>query len=363
MERLSRCGLLCIVITLLSSLLLTWRSLVAFLTVFIAFPNSVLESLWIRAVEEIEKDCKASTEIAEIDWSADSKQNCINLMDVTDVWSLPLVIRNFRNASHVAFDRTYWNTYDHEEVKFRNQSTIYTFEGYGHTEKMVLRELLKKMDNGERLYVDFNNELTSNHPEIIEDLAVEPSICGRTAYFGEIYLGYGHSEHSTGTKIHSEILDNVMVVVEGSRTVHLNPPHCNGLIRPTLSNGHAYNEEWRQKKPLTRDGFESDHHPFLQCCDLHTTTLYTGDAMYIPPWWLHDIINNPTDSGEQGFLVAITSRSLNLLSALWLKPDWTLYTIYRNVHRVFESNIQIEDTQHFEKDEASVAAGTIRQES
>jgi len=345
-------GYFTLTISILSSFFLTWRSLVTILTVFVTFPNFLLDSLWDRAVNEIEGTCSTPTEISEMYWTSDKDENCRNLYALTDNWSKPVIMRDFRNASHVSINRKYWDQYDFEEVLYRNQSLIYTFEGYGQTEKMVLNELLQKMDDGERLYVDFNNELTSKHPEIIDDLGVEPSICGRDAYFGELYFGYGHTEDSTGTKIHSEILDNVMLVIEGSRSVHLNPPHCNGLIRPTISNGHAYNEEWRQHKPLTRTAFESDHHPFLQCCDLHTTTLHTGDAMYIPPWWLHDIINNPRGQ-DPGFMVAISSRSLSLTSALWAKPDWTLYTIYRNLHRVFESNIQIEDTQHFEKEETA----------
>jgi len=292
----------------------------------------------------MKQDCRPQVDIPEVNWEGST--SCDSIVKISENWSKPVVIRGLRNSSRTRMNREYWSQYGDVEVRYRNQSLIYTHSGYGETKTMLLSDILVLMDSGERLYVDFNNELTKTYPEILRDMGMDPVVCERDAYFGELYFGYGHAEHSTGTKIHSEILDNIMVVVEGSRTLHLHPPHCNGLMKPTMSNGHAYNNEWRLNKPLTRDGFESDHHDFLWCCDLNVATLHTGDSIYIPPWWLHDIINQPNPEKNPQFMLSVSSRALRLPAAMWQKPDWTMYTVLRNVHRLFESKVEIQDGQH-----------------
>ena len=68
-------GYLSITVSILSSFFLTWRSLVTILTVFVTFPNFLLDSLWDRAVNEIEGTCTTPTEISEIHWTSDKDEN------------------------------------------------------------------------------------------------------------------------------------------------------------------------------------------------------------------------------------------------------------------------------------------------
>jgi len=317
---------------------------VTFFSMFTAFPNDFLEFLWSKACDEVESNCKSPTAIPEITWEGPS--SCSSILALTENWSKPLVIRGLRNSSQTKMGRNYWDQFGEADLFFRNQSEPYTWDGYGHTKRMRLDNLLERMDDGELLYVDFNNDLPKAHPEILEDIGLDPVICGRHGDFGEMYLGYGHAHKSTGTFTHGEILDNIMVVLQGSRQIHLNPSHCVGLIRPFISNGHCYNDCWKRNRTLERFEMESERFKFLECCELQTAVLNTGDGLYNPPWWLHDIINLP-DGEKPSFTATIGVRALRVGAAFWQKWDYTLYSAIKNLDRALGlRSVEVQEEQH-----------------
>ena len=142
------------------------------------------------------------------------------------------------------------------------------------------------------LYAAFDtNFLERNRNAFVEvnaSMSALAQMCGTfRGFLGEAFFGFGaaaDAPYTVGSALHAAAMPNLFLQVHGEREWTLVDPSWLQYLRPTLGTSYvaalgAYSDWATLARPPHYDRI-----PTL------TTTTRPGDVLYIPPWFLHEVV-------------------------------------------------------------------------
>jgi len=123
---------------------------------------------------------------------------------------------------------------------------------------------------------------------------------------------------SASSAIHFDGLDNILAVLRGRKVVHLYPPHDIARlyprerdVLPIESRVHSYHHA------------DSSRFPLFGNTRRKSTTLRSGEALFIPAGWFHEVCTPEPTIAVNWWLSSFSSASLRP-SMLYLSSDEVL---------------------------------------
>ena len=189
-------------------------------------------------------------------------------------------------------------------------------------EKSTLKELIERLQSGNKTpYFRYYN-LISQHPEHLPEIDLEwiKKYVHKNRYFESFQAFLGGA--GTRTELHNAHISNFFVQIEGIKewvlypnyfVPFIDPPSTfNGIYRttPIRANGKPFN-------PFDPD---FDGYPFFQYLDGYKVRLEAGDILYNPPHMWHAVMNE-TETIGLGF------RWINLIDSFRTSPVYYLLDV------------------------------------
>jgi len=140
-------------------------------------------------------------------------------------------------------------------------------------------------------FTQANGELGRDLKPVIDDImrAVTPKTMSH-AVQGNLWMSSGGST----TLAHFDASHNLFVQLIGRKRVYLLPPNATQLLplHPCLSSGHRSLRDgtWLHETLHCDHCKVANSLSKLACEGAIATTLFPGEALYIPPFWLHHIV-------------------------------------------------------------------------
>jgi hypothetical protein len=160
--------------------------------------------------------------------------------------------------------------------------------------KMKIKNALKYMREGEKLYLSNVDTIFRRNNDLLDDLefsrVVNWAYNPYVPYAAQIFLGYGAKDinDTTGTMMHCAASANLFIQVKGTKNWIFIHPRYSVFISPSL--GAITPAAKAGKKPLNAGT------PVMH------VTLKEGDMLFNPPWMWHEIKNH------EGFNIGIATR-------------------------------------------------------
>lgn len=176
------------------------------------------------------------------------------------------------------------------------------FKPLGDT--IPLRELIKRLRNGEKDFYWRFSPLMHNHPELQQDfdgdwLKTFREGNSMVSLF-QLFMGAG----GTNTALHNAPASNLFVQVYGQKHWLIYPPEYNAVFHPPLRRAPYFFSHVNPEYP------DEQRFPGFSHLDGYEVTLNPGDVMYIPPYAWH-YVTNPTDSIGVGYRWFAPRAALN----------------------------------------------------
>ena len=258
---------------------------------------------------------------------------CSRLTDTSRDWSAPFVVRGFRAGSAEPTADGAAEAWSPEWFKEHLGQQLIATRSHAHLAKpnhlagetlsrRRLGEAIDDMqrlqaDDGEaRLYVNFNEELFGG--DLLDALQLDERLqavhrCGPYAAdfdYQELFLGRGEERNTTGSALHAWGVYNFFVQVRGAKKwTFVAPEHLRYL---SSIDGLTY---FRSHEGTT---LESAHVPELKALPRHEVLVQPGDLLFVPPWWAHEIKNEP------GWNVAFATKNFAHRENLRVQPARSL---------------------------------------
>lgn len=243
---------------------------------------------------------------------------------VSKGYTLPVIVRGLFNGSkatekwtHDYFVQNYGeNIYitlseGRTEEQYKSVAVVskdVTGDGKGYQNimkpvKMKLKNALKYMSQGERMYLSNVDTIFRRNNDLLDDLefgrvnwAYKPYL----PYAAQIFLGYGYDKETTGTMMHCAASANLFIQVQGSKDWTFIHPRYTLFVQPSLG--------------LVTPAAKAAVKPAQTGAPLMKVTLNQGDMLYNPPWMWHEIKNRP------GLNIGVATRENH---PIWiLKSNW-----------------------------------------
>lgn len=191
------------------------------------------------------------------------------------------------------------------EKQYRTADTFKDITGKGSTSgkgyqsimkpvKMKLKNSLKYMKQGEKLYISNVDTIFRRNNDLLDDLefnrVVKWAYNPYVPYAAQIFLGFGSPSlnDTTGTMMHCAASANLFIQATGTKEWLFIDPRYSVFVSPSL--GLITPAAKAGTKPLTA-GTPVKH-----------VTLRAGDMLFNPPWQWHEIKNH------EGFNVGVATR-------------------------------------------------------
>lgn len=264
---------------------------------------------WRWDLENVAKD--SFTPIPEMK-AADFSYQKLN--EMTKGFTQPVVIRGLFNntkahqkwtpeffAEKYADDVLIILTEGRPEVQYESSAEIKTAAGKGagyqkvmQPVKMKLKTALKRMMEGEKLYLSNVDTIFRKNNDLLDDLEfgdrVKPWAYKEdyAPYAAQMFLGFGAGEkkNTTGTLMHCASSANIFVQAQGSKYWEFVNPRYSALLYPSLGALTPAAKVRSAPKGVPKQ----------------YVTLQAGDGMLNPPWYWHEIRNG------EGFNVGVATR-------------------------------------------------------
>lgn len=172
--------------------------------------------------------------------------------------------------------------------------------------KMKVKNALKHMKEGEKLYISNIDTIFRRNNELIDDLEfgkrIKPwAYDPYSPYAAQMFLGYGskNPKETTGTMFHCAASANFFVQAQGGKDWLFVSPRYTIFLRPSLG----------KMTPAAKAG----RHPG-GLVPMWQVTLKQGDVLLNPPWMWHEIRNH------DGFNIGVATRENH--PAWILRNNW-----------------------------------------
>ncbi len=176
-----------------------------------------------------------------------------------------------RTWSPEAFAERFGDVVITPSVNLPDTEVPYQARDVDHRQSMTVRELVARMDAGDRCYID--QVVVGKYPGLEEEFAFEslqpPNILTVLVWIGS----------RTRSGLHYDYIDNFFAQVHGSKTAILAAPE----EAPHL---HVFNDS-HTKSQVAPEHPDLQAHPRLNRATLHETKLEPGDVLYLPKGWWH----------------------------------------------------------------------------
>lgn len=159
--------------------------------------------------------------------------------------------------------------------------------------KMKVKNALRRMKEGEKLYISNIDTIFRRNNELIDDLQFSERIhpwayTPYNPYAAQMFLGYGSAnpKETTGTMFHCAASANFFVQAQGSKDWLFISPRYTVFTRPSLG----------KMTPAAKASTNPQNVPKM------ATHLREGDVLLNPPWMWHEIRN------REGLTVGVATR-------------------------------------------------------
>jgi hypothetical protein len=194
-----------------------------------------------------------------------------------------------------------------KQYEISTHSTTATDNGYGYQKimqpvKMKLKNAIKRMREGKKLYISNIDTIFRKQHGLIEDLQFPDTITPWAynpymPYAAQMFFGIGSKDQSdtTGTLYHCAASANLFVQVKGDKHWTFIPARYGVFLHPSLG----------RVTPAAKTGRK----PGVNVPAMRVT-LHPGDVLFNPPWLWHEIHN------DEGWNIGVATRENH--------PAWTL---------------------------------------
>ncbi len=189
-------------------------------------------------------------------------------------------------------------------------------------EKSSLKELIERLQEGDKTpYFRYYN-LIAQHPEHIEEIDLEwiKKYVHKNRYFESFQAFLGGV--GTRTELHNAHISNFFVQIEGIKEWVLYPNYFVPFIDPPSTFNGIY-----RTTPIRAEGkpfnpFDPDYegYPFFEFLDGYKVKLEAGDILYNPPHMWHAVFNK-TETIGLGF------RWVNMIDSFKTSPVYYLLDV------------------------------------
>lgn len=131
-----------------------------------------------------------------------------------------------------------------------------------------------------RAYYLQQSSIFLHFPELLQDLDI-PDLNGRSDKFSEINLWMGGA--GCVTHLHYDRDQNFLVQVRGSKQLTLFTPEDSAYLYPNEGEGISHVSR------IDLDRVDTAAFPLFQAAQPYHCTLESGDLLYIPPRWWHQV--------------------------------------------------------------------------
>lgn len=222
---------------------------------------------------------------------------------------LPFVIRGFMRQPGTEFDLSKFADVNYLRDNIQNHNATYHFDSSDKQPKtLTMPDALRRMVQGDGLYMKFNRDLTNNEPLLAGAIDKATDILRQQggpvvldALSDSIKVAFITVGDTMNTPIHNAMSANWFYQVAGTKDWKIyNPKHSIYLEPLNFPNAIASTSTFNTSYP------NSPRH-------LSVTT-YSGDFLYFPSFWLHEV-----DNRGPGLKLAIGLRpSIKGVRAMWL---------------------------------------------
>ena len=186
-----------------------------------------------------------------------------------------------------------------------------------------LKELINRLQNGDKTpYFRYYN-LISKHPEHISeiDLPWIKKYIHQRRYFESFQVFLGGED--TRTELHHAHISNLFVQVSGVKEWVLYPNYFVPFIDPPSTFNGIYRTTPIRAKGKPFNPFDPDFegYPYFKYLDGYKVVLEPGDVLYNPPFMWHSV-KNKTETIGLGF------RWINMLNAFKTSPVYYLLDVF-----------------------------------
>lgn len=267
-------------------------------------------------------DCSDNlpTDVLELHGPLDPESLCDVLQNASQGWMEPFVIRDYVSKVEDGAWGPNWfsSKYGDVNVKVRSNAhlALANHEAPANASmRMSLQEAITNMlDDEQRLYINFNEEIFGKQTNLSRELpglaalnALHKCGVGNAEFeFAELFMGHGKEHNTTGSVLHAWGIYNYFYQVHGAKHWTFVPPDQFRFLSTTDGLGFFHSH--------VGNTLDSPHIHRLQCVKKQTVVVNAGDLLYNPPWWGHEIHNNP------GWNVAIATKSYNHLQNMQVSP-------------------------------------------
>lgn len=196
-------------------------------------------------------------------------------------------------------------------------------------ETILLKELIERLQNGDKTpYFRYYN-LMSKHPEHLAEIDLEwiKGYVHKNRYFESFQAFLGGTD--TRTELHNAHISNFFVQIHGIKEWVLYPNYFVPFIDPpsTLNGIYRSTPIRAGGKPFNPFSPDFEGYPYFQYLDGYKVKLEAGDVLYNPPHMWH-AVSNKTETIGLGFRWAnmwdafTTSPVYYLLDVLSYRPNY-----------------------------------------
>jgi hypothetical protein len=202
-------------------------------------------------------------EVFERDFRANAKP--VVLRGAASAWAAT------RTWSPEAFAERFGDVEITPSVNLPDTEVPYQARDVDHRKTMTVRELVARMDAGERCYID--QVVAGKYPGLEEDFEFEslqpPNILTVLVWIGS----------RTRSGLHYDYIDNFFAQVHGTKTAILAAPE-------EARNLHVFDDA-HTKSQVAPQHPDLRAHPRVKRATLHETKLEPGDVLFLPKGWWH----------------------------------------------------------------------------
>ena len=247
---------------------------------------------------------------------------------------VPFVLRGYAQAAGWDAPGRWTDAYLRETVghltmplrtsKF-NDGTYHYAHGLSATEDLPVSDFIDRVNSSEagRYYLAqgdlFGGRAPGPMAALLDDIAAPPWAAALDLKHINLWFGAATIRNPA----HYDANENILVMIAGRKTLTLFPPGARNFLEPRMHGEHS--------APLTQmvdvDAVNDTQWPcFRFARDMSTTVvLEDGDALYIPPYWWHQVISEGR-SLAVNFWYSVHSALLSQMMksldhSLLLEPD------------------------------------------
>eukprot|EP00808_Paulinella_micropora_P010038 g277.t1 len=234
--------------------------------------------------------------------------------ELSDGYTKPLIVRGlFNNSGAIRkwtpeFLANYMG--DREYVAFVNSSVGSGSKDTARTYTTTIRQVVDNVTAGGKNYIFNANLIYEKDKELAKDLELERIGWPHEPTLVQFFLGLSRpGEIPTGSALHSSFAPNVNFQLSGVKQWIMVDPKYLIYTKPQLLDKQFALLHGSDFRPI---GERWKNFPRLQ------GYLHPGDAIYIPPYWYHEVINQPVPDWQISIAVRYWSTSATMRNQPWL---------------------------------------------